>query len=136
MSHQEPPAELRSNTLPIPPDFPVTWEHPDDPRLFWTFDPTLPDAMPRLDYEFLRDVLHGFNDAAEAYALPMRLHTRYLNTYLYQAVTPTPATPEELEALGRCSEERLSDAMNCLGERWSRDWLPTIQSHLRHWRSI
>src|SRR5438067_1556811 len=136
MSNQEPNAPGISATLPIPPDFPVTWEHPDDPRLFWTFDPTMPDAVPRLDYEFLRDVLHGFNDAAEAYALPMRLHTRYLNTYLYQAITPIPATPEELQALRKISTERLDDVMVHLGERWSSDWLPTIQSHLRHWRSI
>src|SRR5207249_1535735 len=31
---------------------------------------------------------------------------------------------------------RLDDVMVHLGERWSSDWLPTIQSHLRHWRSI
>jgi len=122
--------------LPIPPDFPVIWEHPDDPRLLWTFDPTLPAAMPQLAYEFTRDCLYGFNAAAEAYALPMRMRTRRLNTYLYQAMTPITATPDALEALEKQAEERLGDAMGRLGELWTSEWLPAIQAHLWHWRSI
>src|SRR5580765_2355619 len=104
MLQTEQPTELTSDILPIPPDFPVTWEQPEDPRLFWAFDPTMPDATPRLGYEFLRDSLAGFNDAAEAYAMPIRLQTRWLNNYLYQAIVPIAATPEELESLAKLSE--------------------------------
>jgi pyruvate,water dikinase len=136
MDIQDPQAQPILATLPIPPDFPVTWEHPGDATLFWTFDPTHPDAMPRLAYDFLRDCLRGFNDAAEVYALPIRVHTRHLNTYLYQAITPIAATPDELAALGKRSEERLGDAMARLGELWSGEWLPTVQTHLLHWRSV
>lgn len=136
MAPQQSQAQPIPATLPIPADFPVTWEHPDDPQLFWAFDPTIPDAMPQLAYEFLRDCYQGFNLAAEDYALLMRMQTRYLNTYLYQAVTPSATTPDEMAALARRSEERLGDAMAHLSESWSGEWLPTIQAHLQHWRSV
>ena len=74
--------------LPIAPDFPFTWEQPDDAQLFWTFDPTLSDALSPLAYAYLRDCMDGFNAAAAAYALLMRLETRSINTYLYQAIVP------------------------------------------------
>ena len=122
--------------LPIAPDFPFTWEQPDDAQLFWTFDPTLPDALSPLAYAYLRDCIHGFNAAAAAYALPMRLETRSINTYLYQAIVPLEATPDASQALATQSEARLASAVADLGDRWTTAWLPEVQAHLEHWRAV
>ena len=130
------PAPLLPTTLPVSPDFPVTWEQPEDVQLFWTFDPTLPDAMPPLAYAYVRDSLQGFNTAAAAYALPIRLETRSINSYLYQAIAPIAAPPEVVQALNTRSEAQLERAVADLADRWTSDWLPEVQAHLAHWRAV
>jgi pyruvate,water dikinase len=128
---------LRPSLLPVPPDFPSTWEHPEDAQLFWMFDPVgSPSAMPPLDYAFQRDAYLGFNSAAAAYELPTRMDTRYINTYLYTAIVPVGATPEVLETLARLSEERLDAAMTRLGRLWDTEWLPEVQAHLAYWQAF
>jgi hypothetical protein len=60
---------------PIPPDFPVVWENPDDEQLFWMHDAMhFPDPLTMLDDDVLIRTLerHGFTRAAEFYEMPIR----------------------------------------------------------------
>ncbi|CAA9442587.1 MAG: Phosphoenolpyruvate synthase [uncultured Rubrobacteraceae bacterium] len=122
--------------IPTPPDFPVVWENPDDERLFWTRDAMhFPAPVNELENEFLTRLAqeNGFARACEAYDLPFRIRPRRINYYLYTAVAPVVASPEEMEAMGERSRERLGDAMARLGERWSGEFLPEIQQYLEDW---
>ena len=122
--------------IPTPPGFPVVWENPDDERLFWTRDAMhFPAPVNELEDEFLIRIAqeNGFARATEAYGMPFRLRPRLINHYLYTAVAPIMGSPEEMEAMGKRSQEKLGDAMARLGERWSGEFLPEIRQHLEYW---
>ncbi|MBI2502035.1 MAG: hypothetical protein HYW07_02240 [Candidatus Latescibacteria bacterium] len=119
--------------VPIPADFPVQWEHPGDERLPWVQDRMhSPDPLTPLERSFFDIAYGGFNLAAEAYAMPVRANIRYFNTYLYMAIAPA-VPPEQMEAQGKLSEEKMGAAVARLGELWQGEWLPEIQSHLAWW---
>jgi pyruvate,water dikinase len=114
----------------------VVWENPDDERLFWTRDAMhFPNPVNVLEDEFLVRIAqgNGFARAFEAYDLPIRLQARRINTYLYTAVAPIMAPPEEMEAMGERSREKLGDAMAQLNERWTGEFLPEIRQYLQDW---
>jgi pyruvate,water dikinase len=122
--------------IPVPPEFPVTWESPDDDGLFWARDTMhFPDQMNELEGELVTRVAHthGFTRASEAYDMPIRLQPRRINTYYYMAVAPVIVPPEETKAMEERAREKLEDAMARLGETWSGDYLPEIQEYLRDW---
>jgi phosphohistidine swiveling domain-containing protein len=122
--------------IPTPPYFPVVWENPDDERLFWTRDAMhFPAPVNELEDEFLIRIAqeNGFARATEAYDMPFRLRPCLINHYLYTAVAPIMGSPEEMEAMGKRSQEKLGDAMARLGERWSGEFLPEIRQHLEYW---
>jgi len=121
--------------IPAPPDFPVVWEDPDDERLFWTRDAMhFPYPVNALEGEFLVRIAqgNGFARAREAYDMPVKMLVRLVNTYLYSAPAPVVA-PEEMEAVGERSQEKIEEAMSRLGERWRGEYLPEIQEYLRDW---
>src|SRR5918993_1959190 len=122
--------------IPAPPDFPVVWDDPDDERLFWTRDAMhFPNPVNVLEDEFLVRIAqgNGFARAFEAYDLPIRLQARRINTYLYTAVAPIMAPPEEMQAMGERSREKLGNAMAQLNERWTGEFLPEIRQYLQDW---
>lgn len=124
------PAPVR---IPVPPNFPVTWKSPDDERLPWIQDRMhTPDPVLPLEEAFWDVVYDGFNRATEAFEMPVRVKGRCINTYFYMAVFPA-VPPDQMEAQGRRNEERMKEAVARLGERWSGEWLPEIQSHLTWW---
>jgi phosphohistidine swiveling domain-containing protein len=134
MEHME-----QHDSIPASPNFPVTWESPDDERLFWTRDTMhFPDQMNELEGELVIRVAHahGFARASEAYDMPIRLQPRRINTYYYMAVAPVMAPPEEMEAMEERAQEKIGDAMVRLGETWSEDYLPEIQQYLQDWEDF
>jgi pyruvate,water dikinase len=122
--------------IPAPPDFPVVWENPDDERLFWTRDAMhFPNPVNELEDEFLVRIAqgNGFARASEAYAMPICLRVRRINTYLYSAAAPVVSSPEEMEAMGERSQKKIGEAVSRLGESWRGEYLPEIQEYLKDW---
>lgn len=122
--------------IPVPPGFPVVWEDPGDEQLFWTHDAMhFPDPLTMLDNDVLIHTLerHGFAGAAEFYEMPIRPHARRINTYHYRAFVPVTASPEEMEAIGKRSQERLETAMYHLNDLWKEEFLPEIEQYLEYW---
>jgi phosphohistidine swiveling domain-containing protein len=122
--------------IPAPSDFPVVWENPDDERLFWTREAMhFPNPVNTLEDELSVRIAqgNGFAVACQAYDLPIRLRARRINTYLYTAVAPIVAPPEEMEAMGERSREKLGYAMAQLSERWTGEFLPEIRQYLQDW---
>ena len=120
--------------VPIPPGFPVTWDHADQERLPWQFDPMhFPDPLPRLEGElWCRIYEAGMSPAFAGYEMPVRATGKMFNGYHYMAMFPV-VPPEEMEAQGKKSEETLGAAMARLQELWEGQWLPEIKEHLAFW---
>jgi len=119
-------------------NFLVTWDDPDDANLFWTFDrmhqpaPITPMTGQYLEYMFA----DGFNRALQAYELPLRMYTRRINTYQYNAVAPLLRSDEELAAQGQRAEHNLAEAMQHLAENWEQHYLPEVKQHLAYWEAF
>jgi phosphohistidine swiveling domain-containing protein len=122
--------------IPVPLDFPIVWENPDDEQLFWMHDAMhFPDPLTMLDDDVLIRTLerHGFTRAAEFYEMPIRPHARRINTYHYRAMVPVTASPEEMRAIGKRSQERLETVMYQLSDLWREEFLPEIKQYLEYW---
>ena len=130
--------ETPAGPLPTPPDFPVSWERPGDERLFWTHDRMhFPDPITPMADSFVHVFIEeGFGAAFARYDIPARMLTRRINTYHYESTVPADLSPEEAEALGRRSEEKIGAVMGALGETWRREWLPAIKQRLAAWEQF
>ncbi len=119
-----------------PPNFAVTWEHPDDQLLLWERNLMhFPEQVTPLMVEYLNAMTEGIRRAfQEAHqAISARVHP--INTYVYMAIFPI-VPPEEMEAQGKKAEEHLKARMGRLGEWWETELLPEIKEHLTYWENF
>ncbi|MGH2770910.1 MAG: hypothetical protein ACRDJF_10385, partial [Actinomycetota bacterium] len=118
--------------IPVPEDFPVVWEDPEDGKLFWQLDPMhFPAPVPLLEFDLLFGMQRGFEHAFREYEIPVSgLRSCRINTFWYSAFVPVIAPAEEMKALERRAQEKLMPTMAGLGEMWERQFLPEIEEHL------
>jgi pyruvate,water dikinase len=127
------PIQESPSSIPLPPDFPVTWEHPGDEMLFWTPDPMhFPEPVTPLMDIWFRAYNEGFNRASEELQLPIHVLNRQFNSRVYMAIAPM-VPPEEMEARGKLSEESLNAAMARFWDWWESELLPEVKEHLAYW---
>ena len=76
--------------IPLPPDFPVVWDPPEEAQRFWERETMhMPGQSTMLDDSFGRRwVDAGFNAGCEDYSMPVRNAYRRVNTYIYQSIAP------------------------------------------------
>lgn len=124
--------------IPLPPDFPVTWERPEDALAFWERETShYPGQSPMLDSSLAAHAITpGFNAGCEMFSFPVRNRTLRFNTYAYQTFEPVSHDPAELEALGRKAQELLGAAIGTQIERWEGERLPEIKELLARWRAF
>ena len=122
--------------IPIPPGFPVTWEQPDDEAKFWNQDRMhFPEPSTPLMEAFSTSFNAGFDRAAEALELPVRMSYRNINTYVYSAMT-LAVPPAELEAQGEKAQKKIGEGMAKLQEWWETELLPEVKEHLAWWEAF
>lgn len=124
--------------IPTPPDFPVSWERPEDAELFWTIDMMhSPDPVYPLEFSVSQlATSYGWNAAAENYEAPIKERVRRINGYQYSASVPLPLTPEELERRGRSTQERVGAVLARFEEQWKTVWEPELAGHVAFWRAF
>jgi pyruvate,water dikinase len=129
--------DVNQQALPVPPDFPVQWERPEEARLLWQWERMhWPAQVYPLEEFVLAAVDGGFNAMAAASDMPVRFVSRAINSYVYQAIAPAAASPAEMEALGQRAEAKLKAAIGRLGEAWEAEYLPEVQEHLAFWTTF
>ena len=77
--------------IPLPPDFPVAWERPEDSFSFWERETShYPGQSPMLDCSLAaRAITPGFNAGCEMFSFPVRNRTFRFNTFAYQTFEPS-----------------------------------------------
>jgi phosphohistidine swiveling domain-containing protein len=121
-------------SIPAPPNFPIAWEHPDDERLFWTFDPLhFPVPITPMSGVFIRSLIQDTSAAFGAYDQPIQMYARRINTYHYQAQAPVVMPAEESQSQAARSQAKVGAALMRLGDLWTNEWLPEVQRHLVAW---
>ncbi len=121
---------MTARRIVAPPEFPVRWQEAGDAERCWSHDRLhYPDPVTPLEFSLIADgVDAGITKAARAYGIPIRVHDRLLNGYLYLAV--------EHWGTDAWSPSKLRDAMADLRGAWERQWLPEIRAHLSWWHGF
>jgi len=124
--------------IPLPADFPVAWNRPEDAFSFWERETShYPGQTPMLDSSLAaHTITPGFNAGCEMFSFPIRNRTLRFNTYAYQTFEPISHDPSELEALGKKAQELLGAAIGTQIESWEGERLPEIQELLARWRAF
>ena len=124
--------------IPLPPDFPVEWDPPEQAQRFWERETMhMPGQSTTLDDSLCRRwVDAGFNAACEDYSMPVRNAYLRVNSYVYQSIAPVSFDPAELERLGQEAQKRLGAELGTQLARWENERLPEIKELLDRWRSF
>ncbi len=124
------------SAIPAPPDFPVTWQRPEDERVFWKLDPMhFPQPVTPMMGWFAQVFSEGYKRASQASQMPIRLELRRINTYFYDGIVPM-VPPEEMEGRVKRAEETLHLNMARLWEWWDKQLLPEVKEHLAFWEAF
>ncbi len=122
--------------VPVPEDFPVTWQSPEDEAKFWNHDKMhFPDPATPLMDAFVECFNTGFSRAAASYDLPMRMAYGRFNTYFYSAVSLN-IDPANIEAEAASAQQKIAGAMGRLQELWDNELLPEVKEHLVWWEAF
>lgn len=147
--------------IPLPANFPVMWETPQDAKRMWTFDPVHSgEVIHTLTFSLSSAVVaESFGKAAAQFAIPIRMQMRHINSYSFTSVAPTTLPPEIVQRLlgslqqiapsaaGRMMAKgmakgnaetlaRLQLAADSLQEKWENHWLPAIQRNIDFWERM
>ena len=73
--------------IPVPENFPFTWQDPQDKTLTWHREYThCPEAMPALGGDFWRTVWNGMDRSREYSGDPHQPLLRWINNYIYMKI--------------------------------------------------
>lgn len=157
----QPSKPIPGAPIPVPADFPVVWQNPDDAKRLWTFDRVHSgEVVPTLMVSLSRKVLApNFGAAAESYGMPLQMEMRHINAYSFTSVTPKGLPPESVQrflsrlnrfapalvdglmrrATAKGNAEtlaRMNRAADTLQQRWEQEWLPGIRQEIAYWEGM
>ncbi len=144
--------------IPIPADFPVSWENPDDAKLTWQLDSHMTGALAPLTYSVFAAFARGGIPALGQLGLPFKVRTTRINGYIYIAFVPAAAPPEAvMKAIGAANRlapglvklligrmaagmtkqqlEKLNPIVARFEAYWQDELLPEIKQHLAYFES-
>ena len=107
-----------------PSDFPI----PADLQGFFQWDKLhCPKPQTTLTQDlFSTAVSTGFSSAMDEYACPVGMKYININTYAYVTMVPFDLGDETIEQRVSRYEENLKAVLPVVGERWEKEWLPSI----------
>jgi len=120
--------------VPIPDNFPVTWDDPGDSHL-----PLMQDRMhapnPITPLTGWLVAGHGGDGIIAGFAAvkqPVKMLIRRINTYYFNAIIPV-VPPEQMEEAGHQAEAAMKAAIPTFAGRWDSEWLPEIRGYHETW---
>jgi phosphohistidine swiveling domain-containing protein len=123
--------------VPVPENFPVTWQHPGDEGVFWMQERMhWPDPLTMLDYEFMREAHVEFGGALADYGVPLQYNARLINYYWYSAIGPSIDDMSEMQTRMETGIGNVAATTQRLQQLWAGEWLPEVQQHLDYLRSF
>ncbi|MEE8353441.1 MAG: PEP-utilizing enzyme [Dehalococcoidales bacterium] len=130
------PMQDAPSSIPLPPDFPVTWEDPTDEMCFWTPDPMhFPEPVTPLMDIWFRAYNEGFYRASKESGLPIHVLNRQFNSRVYMT-TALMVPPEQMEAQGKVAEASLNATMARFWDWWESELLPEVKENLAYWEGF
>jgi len=158
MSENKPQTPAPGQLVPTPPDFPVTWDDPQDAKITWLTIPQYKTPIPLLIYSVVKAFMEGGNAGLEKAALPFEARMIRINAFAYLGMAPKGAPPEAvMKAIGFISraapgmfnmmmgkmgdgmskqqEAALNPIIERFDEYWNDELLPEIKQHIAYFES-
>lgn len=119
--------------IPLPEKFPIVWDNPEDEKRFWMQDAMhAPAPVTPLSQGFGGAYLaEAFAEAFAHYSIPLDVKVKFFNNYYYMALTPRDLPKEEMEAMGKASQQKCEEVIGNYGKLWNEEWLPEIIEHVQ-----
>lgn len=120
----------QSRVLPVPPEFSFEWDSPEEAARFWTVDLMhWPHGISMLGATMDMPAFgRGLNKAAEALCMPFtRLDFKVIRGYAYSSFVPYSDDPGEMQARMGQMQERMTDHVPGLLERWRNEYEPEVR---------
>ncbi len=141
-----------------PPEFPVTWDDPQDAKISWlTFSQYRTSIRPLL-FAVINAFTIGGNSGLEAAGLPFEARMNRINTFAYIGMAPKAAPPEAVmkvmgfisrttpglfktmmskvgASLSKQQEAALDPIIEQFDTYWHEELLPEIKQHLAYFKS-
>ena len=119
--------------IPVPDNFPISWEDPSDAERTWHWEYVhSPEPAPALGYDFWKTVVQGMGKSTEHYGAPRRPIIRRINTYVYMS-NRLVVDPDDVDA----ADKRAKEAAVAVGQRlktfWNEEVITAIQDNIRFW---
>jgi len=122
--------------IPVPEDFPVRWDAPEEAQLLWMWNNThFPGPVSPLGMDLMRlAVIPGLEKGLKAMGAPLReIRTKRVNTFCYVSMVLDPD-------LLPTAEERMQAAIRDRGFRiyqlWLEQWQPEVEAAIQRLRSF
>jgi phosphohistidine swiveling domain-containing protein len=118
-------------TLPLPDNFPIKWETPEDARLFWQVDLMhWPHGLSPLAQTIdVPPFIRGFNLAVEELCMPMKqVNFKPFNHYVYTSVDPWSHDPNEMQQRMAQMQAQMMKHIPGLYERWAKEYEPEVRA--------
>ncbi|MCH8222406.1 MAG: hypothetical protein IH868_03235 [Chloroflexi bacterium] len=128
------PDHPEPTVIPIPDEFPVTWDPPELINLPWKQDRQhAPEPItPMCGWLGTFPWATGATQGLQAAGQPLTFNVGRFNTQYYIAIVPS-MPPEEMEAAGAQAEEVVKELLGTYEKRWDEEWLPKVKSELQAW---
>ena len=126
--------EQGGRILPIPDDFPVTWNSEEEAASLWRWDDVhspLP-ASPMSVSISEESMGRGSSKGAQELKRPGRGPRKRINGYSYSANAPDTLSAAEREAQRLATERAIDNTRR----RWDSEFLPALEQNLRYMRGI
>ncbi|HET8945267.1 MAG TPA: PEP-utilizing enzyme [Dehalococcoidia bacterium] len=123
--------EQAPKTLPIPANFPVKWDTPEEAAGFWTVDLMhWPHGLSNLSATMDMPAFgRGLVKAADALAMPFKNPTfKHINGYVYNNFEPYSYDQAEMEARMMQMRGRMMQHIPGLLDRWHNEYEPEVRS--------
>lgn len=121
--------------LPIPEDFPVVWEEPEDKYRFWELDPHYTKPRKTLDFELLKIICNMFSSVSNIYGYPFKSGVRLFNTCVYGTWYPDFDPDISADTIVERYMEKMNPVLTNFMGVWENEWLPELKEHFAYWES-
>lgn len=158
MSDIKPQAPAPGQLVPTLPDFPVTWDDPQDAKITWLTVPQYKTPIPLLIYAVVKAFMEGGNAGLEKAALPFEARMIRINSFAYLGMAPKGAPPEAVmkaigfinrtapgmfnmmmskmgDGMSKQQEAALNPIIERFDEYWNDELLPEIKQHIAYFES-
>jgi len=158
MSNSSTQTPTPGQLIPMPPNFQVRWDDPQDAKLTWMSIPQFKTPISPLIYAVIGTFLVGGNAGFEEAGLPFQIRVERINTYPYMGMVPKAAPPDVvmkgmgllnraapgmfkmmMGKMGDGMSKQQEAALNPIIERfdayWNDELLPEIKQHIAYFES-